>query len=133
MDSIERVGPDGLSCWTARWDSIERVGVDGLSCSTACWTATLPRAPAGRRVGADPHGRVTLSRSLTLGARLQRRGVPREDPTVARDSQPSDWIDVSATDHILATERDGDIVLSTTGGRDVREGVGATSPEIERR
>jgi competence protein ComEC len=31
-------------------------------------------------------------------------------------SQPSDWVDVTTGDHLWATERDGDVVLSTTGG-----------------
>ena len=31
-------------------------------------------------------------------------------------SQPSDWVDVTTGDHPWATERDGDVVLSTTGG-----------------
>ena len=30
-------------------------------------------------------------------------------------SQPSDWIDVATSDRLWATERDGDVVLSTTG------------------
>jgi competence protein ComEC len=30
-------------------------------------------------------------------------------------SQPSDWVDVRVSDHLWATERDGDVVLSTTG------------------
>ncbi len=30
-------------------------------------------------------------------------------------AQPSDWIDVEASDRLWATERDGDVVLSTTG------------------
>jgi competence protein ComEC len=37
-------------------------------------------------------------------------------------SRPSDWADVPVSDHLWATERDGDIVLSTTGdGVFVRE------------
>ena len=30
-------------------------------------------------------------------------------------ARPSDWIDVPASDHLWATERDGDVVLTTTG------------------
>jgi hypothetical protein len=37
-------------------------------------------------------------------------------------AQPSDWIDVPVSDRLWATERDGDVVLVTTGdGRFVRE------------
>jgi competence protein ComEC len=37
-------------------------------------------------------------------------------------SQPSDWLDVPVSDHLWATERDGDVVLATTGdGVFVRE------------
>jgi competence protein ComEC len=32
------------------------------------------------------------------------------------NATPADWIDVPASDHLWATERDGDVVLSTTGG-----------------
>jgi hypothetical protein len=30
-------------------------------------------------------------------------------------ARPSDWTDVAASDHLWATERDGDVVLTTTG------------------
>jgi len=30
-------------------------------------------------------------------------------------SQPSDWIDLPTSDRFWATERDGDVVLTTTG------------------
>jgi competence protein ComEC len=36
--------------------------------------------------------------------------------------KPTDWIDVPTSDHLWATERDGDVVLTTTGeGTFVRE------------
>lgn len=33
-----------------------------------------------------------------------------------RASSPGDWVDIEASDHLLATPRDGDVVLRTTGG-----------------
>ena len=71
-----------------------------------------------------PHPRASTVQSLT-----QVLGGPGAKPINAFDAKVSckqgteaNWIDVPASDHLWATQRDGDVVLSTTGdGTFVRE------------
>jgi competence protein ComEC len=68
-----------------------------------------PRSLIVRRLSALLGGPGTKTLKSFEGARCDR-------------AQPGDWVDVPASDHLWATERDGDVVLSTTGdGTFVRE------------
>jgi competence protein ComEC len=61
-------------------------------------------------------------RALTVTALTQALGGAGAKPIHAFDAKTScqkgtdaNWIDVPASDHLWATERDGDVVLTTTG------------------
>jgi competence protein ComEC len=71
------------------------------------------------------HPRALIVKRLTTvmgGVSTTSRPLRSFDGDACATAQPSDWIDVPASDHLWATERDGDVVLSTTGnGAFVRE------------
>jgi competence protein ComEC len=69
------------------------------------------------------HPRATIVKRLTtaLGG-PGVKNIQAFDGERCDRARPSDWIDVAASDRLWATERDGDVVLATTGdGRFARE------------
>jgi competence protein ComEC len=56
-----------------------------------------------------------LTRVLPGGAGAASRPIEAFDGERCDRATPADWVSVEASDHLWATERDGDVVLSTTG------------------
>ena len=71
------------------------------------------------------HPRALIVKRLTTvmgGASSTARTLKSFDGEGCANAPPTDWVDVRTSDHLWATERDGDVVLSTTGnGTFVRE------------
>jgi competence protein ComEC len=65
---------------------------------------------------------IVVKRLTTLTGGPGSKTLKSFDGLRCANSTPSAWIDVPTSDHLWATERDGDVVLSTTGdGTFVRE------------
>jgi competence protein ComEC len=67
-------------------------------------------------------GAIIAKRLTTLMGGPGSKTLHAFDDNRCAGSQPADWIDIPVSDHLWATERDGDVVLSTSGdGVFVRE------------
>ena len=86
--------------------------------------AIISAGKEGEGMNADYcHPRALIAKRLSrLMGGASTRVLKAFDGDRCARSQPSDWVDVPTSDRLWATERDGDVVLSTTGdGTFVRE------------
>ena len=79
--------------------------------------AVISAGKPGEGMNADYcHPRALIVKRLTsLMGGPGSRTLRAFDGNRCAGSQASDWVDVPASDHLWATERDGDVVLTTTG------------------
>jgi competence protein ComEC len=86
--------------------------------------AVISAGKEGEGMNADYcHPRALIAKRLSrLMGGASTRALRAFDGNRCARSQPADWVDVPTSDRLWATERDGDVVLSTTGdGAFVRE------------